>query len=179
MGRALVWTGLVAPVVSVALAASGSALAAPLDALLSATPERGVVHARLELGADLMNQQLDVLNFYSASSDPDQAAGDYRGAHVSGGVRVGEQGWLSGSLWQRAVSDASDTYNYTSWQLSGQYRFMQQLGRLPAMAVRLSGWGNYASATQTTKAVVVPGAKLDTVKSQRASRPAVAGRLGG
>jgi hypothetical protein len=35
---------------------------------------------------------------------------------------------------------------------------------LPATAVRLSGWGNYADATQTSKPVVVPGAKLDSVK---------------
>lgn len=158
MERAFVCIGLAA------LASSASALAAPLDALLTARPERGAEHGTLELGADLMNQQLDVFNFHSASSDPDKATGDYRGAHVSAGMRVGEQGWLSGSLWQRAVSDATDTYHYTSWQLSGQYRVLEEAGLLPAMALRLSGWGNYADATETSKPVVVPGAKLDTVK---------------
>jgi hypothetical protein len=144
--------------------ATGNVLAAPLDALLSATPERGSVHGYVELGADLMNQQLDLLNFRTVSSDPDKATGDYNGAHLTGGFRAGEKGWVSGSLWQRAVSDATDTYRYTSWQIAGQYRFMEADGLLPAMGVRLSAWGNYAASTETTKAVVVPGAKLDTVK---------------
>ncbi len=146
------------------LVACAPVLAAPLDALLTAAPERGLEHGTLELGFDAMNQQLDVLNFRSVSSDPDKATGDYRGSHVRGGVRVGEKGWLSGSLWQRAVGDATDTYQYTSWQLSGQYRFMEPEGRVPALALRLSGWGNYAAATDTTKPVVVPGAKLDSVR---------------
>jgi hypothetical protein len=138
--------------------------AAPLDALLTATPERGLAHGSIELGFDAMNPQLDVFNFRSASTDPDKATGDYRGAHVSGGLRVGDTGWLSGSLWQRAVGDATDTYEYTSWQIGAQVRFSEAQGLLPAMAARFSAWGNYAGATQTTKPVVVPGAKLDSVK---------------
>jgi hypothetical protein len=148
----------------VGMLASGCVQAAPLDVLLGATPERGVRRGSIELGVDLMNQQLDVLNLRSQSSDPDKATGDYRGGHISGGVRVGDKTWLSGSLWRRAVGDATDTYHYTSWQISGQYRFLEADGMVPATAVRLSGWGNYASATETTKPVVVPGAKLDTVK---------------
>jgi hypothetical protein len=149
---------------AVLVLASGNVLAAPLDALLTATPERGFEHGYMELGADVMNQQLDVLNFRTVSSDPDKATGDYNGAHLTGGLRVGEKGWVSGSLWQRAVGDATDTYQYTSWQIAGQYRFLEAKGYLPAMGVRLSGWGNYAAATETTKPVVVPGAKLDTVR---------------
>lgn len=137
---------------------------APLDALLTANPERGLEHGSLEVGYDAMNAQLDVLNFRSISSDPDKATGDYRGAHLLGGLRVGENGWVSGSVWQRAVSDSTDTYQYTSWQLAGQYRVMEAQGWQPALALRLSGWGNYAAATDTTKPVVVPGAKLDSVR---------------
>jgi hypothetical protein len=143
---------------------AGNALAAPLDALLSASPERGLERGFVELGADVMNQQLDVFNFRTVSSDPDKATGDYNGAHINGGWRIGEKSWVSGSLWQRGVGDATDTYQYTSWQISGQYRFLEASGYLPAMGVRISGWGNYATATETTKPVVVPGAKLDTVK---------------
>ena len=145
------------------LLACPMAWAAPLDALLTATPERGLDHGSLELGYDSMNAQLDVLNFRSISSDPDKATGDYRGAHVLAGLRLGEKGWASASLWQRAVSDSTDTYQYTSWQLAGQYRVREADGRLPALALRVSGWGNYAAATDTTKPVVVPGAKLDSV----------------
>ncbi len=147
-----------------ALLVSGNVLAAPLDALLTATPERGLERGFVELGADVMNQQLDFLNLRTVSSDPDKATGDYNGAHISGGMRVGEKGWVSGALWQRAVGDATDTYQYTSWQISGQYRILEADGWLPTMGVRLSGWGNYAGSTETTKPVVVPGAKLDTVK---------------
>lgn len=139
-------------------------IAAPLDALLTAVPERGLEHGSMELGFDAMNQQLDLLNFRSIASEPDRATGDYKGTHVIGGFRVGDKGWLSGSLWQRAVGDATDTYQYTSWQLSGQYRFLEPDGGVPALAARLSSWGNYAAATNTTKPVVVPGAKLDSVK---------------
>ena len=56
------------------------------------------------------------------------------------------------------------SFDYTGWQVSGLYRFLEPSGNVPAMALRLSAWGNYADATESTTAVVVPGAKLNTVK---------------
>jgi hypothetical protein len=112
-----------------------------------------------------MNESLDV--FKVRESDPLTAgtkAGDYHGTYLSGAVKVAQGAWLSGVLGQRYLSSTSDTYNYTNWQVAGLYRFREAKDNWPGMAVRLSAWGNYASATESTSAVVVPGAKLNTVK---------------
>jgi hypothetical protein len=141
------------------------AAAAPLDALLTAMPERLTPLGYVELGVDHMNDGLDV--FKIRETDPltaGTAAGDYRGQHLSAGWRVMDGLWLAGSLWQRNVSDAADTYLYNSWQLAAQYRFMEASGAWPAMALRVSGWGNRASATESSTPVTVPGAILNTVK---------------
>lgn len=141
------------------------ASAAPLDALLTALPERSSPHGYLEVGTDHMNSQLDF--FKIKDSDlltTGTKAGDYRGAHILGGFRPFDSTWLSGSLWQRNVSDATDGYDYTSWQVSGQYRFLEANGKRPALAVRLSAWGNYAAQTQSNTPVTVPGAILNTLK---------------
>ena len=138
---------------------------APLDALLSATPEKYAATGFLEVGSDHMSEQLDI--FKIRANDPLTAgttAGDYRGEHIGGAWRVADGVWLSGTLWQRHVSDAADTYHYTSWQLAGLYRFREQDGKLPAMAVRLSSWGTRADATESSTPVTVPGAILNTVK---------------
>ena len=142
-----------------------AAVAAPMDALLTAMPERLTPLGYVELGVDHMNDGLDVFKIREA--DPltaGTAAGDYRGQHLSAGWRVMDGLWLAGSLWQRNVSDAADTYLYNSWQLAAQYRFMEASGAWPAMALRVSGWGNRASATESSTPVTVPGAILNTVK---------------
>jgi hypothetical protein len=155
---------LAAVVVLIATMAT-SVVAAPLDALLTAMPERLAPLGYVELGIDHMNDSLDLFKIREA--DPLTAgtqAGDYRGQHINAGWRVADRFWLTGSLWQRYVSDASDTYQYNSWQLAAQYRFMEPSGAWPAMALRLSGWGNRASATESSTPVNVPGAILNTVK---------------
>ena len=146
-------------------ALSGLASAAPLDALLTATPEQRAPQGYLELGADLMNGALDV--FRVRDSDPltaGTAAGDYTGLHLAGEWRARENLWLSGSLWQRGIKSAADSYHYTSWQLAGQYRIFEASGSMPALALRLSAWGTRAAATESSTPVNVPGAILDTVK---------------
>lgn len=145
----------------------GAASAAPLDVFLTATPEPAAGRGTLELGVDAMNTQLDLLKLRSSASNTDTATNSYVAQHVSGGLRLGEQAWLSGSLGQRAIADGGGTYRYTSWQVSGQYRLLEEQSWQPATALRLSAWGNYADQTESTKAVVVPGAKLDSVKITR------------
>ena len=144
-----------------------AASAAPLDVFLTATPEPAVGLGTLELGVDGMNTQLDLLKLRSSASNADTATNSYAAQHISGGLKLGEQGWLSGSLGQRAIADGGGTYRYTSWQVSGQYRLLEAQSWQPATALRLSAWGNYADQTESSKAVVVPGAKLDSVKITR------------
>ena len=148
-----------------AVLATVPAAAAPLDGFLTALPERLAPLGYVELGSDHMNDALDV--FRIRDSDPLTAgtkAGDYRGQYVNAAWRATDNLWLSGGVGQRRVSDAADTYRYNSWQLAGQYRFLEAAGRRPALALRLSGWGNRAAATESNTPVTVPGAILNTVK---------------
>lgn len=148
-----------------ALLAGGTAVqAAPLDALLTATPERASPQLRVELGLDLVNRSID----FSTSADPGgqnpaTTAGDYRGGQLLAAWRANDRLWLSGGLWQRRISNAVDHFDYTSWQLAGQWRLSDAAGAMPALALRLGAWGNRASATEATTPVRVPGAILDTV----------------
>lgn len=142
-----------------------SGAAAPLDSLLTALPERDAPQGYLEAGASRVNRSID---FSEPEDDPALAAqaakGDYRDAYVSGGWRLLDSLWLSGSLARRTVNDGVDDYRYRSWQVSGQKRFTEAGDGWPAVAVRLSAWGNRASATETTTPVRVPGAILNSVK---------------
>ncbi len=148
-----------------ALLAMGAAVhAAPLDALLTATPERATPQLRVELGLDLVNRSID----FSTSADPAEqnpatTAGNYRGGQVLAAWRASDRLWLSGGLWQRRVSNAVDHFDYTSWQVAAQWRFNDANGGMPALALRLGAWGNRAAATEATTPVRVPGAILDTV----------------
>jgi hypothetical protein len=144
-----------------------AAWAAPSDVFLSARPEPLKGEATLEVGIDRMNTQLDVLGLRTTSSNTDTATSSYGAHHLSGGLKLGEQGWLTGSLRQRAIADGGGTYRYASWQVSGQYRLLEEQSWQPATALRVSAWGNYADQTESNKAVVVPGAKLDSVKIAR------------
>lgn len=144
-----------------------TAWAAPLDVFLTATPEPAVGIGTLELGIDRMNPQLDVLKLRGDTTSADTAASNYAAQHLSGGIKWGQQTWLSGNVGQRVISDGGGTYRYTSWQVAGQYRWLEEQSWQPATALRLSAWGNFADQTESTKSVVVPGAKLDSVKITR------------
>jgi len=154
VGCLLVASTLVAP-----------AFAAPLDVMLSAVPERGSIRGFLELTTDQMNSELDV--FRVRESDPNTvgtSAGDYHGYHITGALRVQEAWWVSGSIGRRAVSSASDTFYYDNFAVATQLRFADAALSRPAMALRLSAWGNQAAATQSSSPVSVPGAILNTVR---------------
>jgi len=138
--------------------------AAPLDALLTATPERADPRGRIELGFDKAVGAID----FSTSADPSEQTpsitqGDYSGVQLHAAWRATDRLWLSGGLWQRRINNAVDRFDYRSWQAAGQYRFNDAAGAMPAFALRLSGWGNSASETAATTPVRVPGAVLNTV----------------
>jgi hypothetical protein len=138
---------------------------APLDALLSANPDPDGRKLYVEVASDRMNGDLDF--FHVRDRNPDTAgtpAGDYNGAHLLVGAAPWEGVWLNAGLWNRALQSSSDSYNYQTWQLAGQYRFWHGAGAVPAMALRASAWSNQASSTESSTAVVVPGAKLNSAK---------------
>jgi hypothetical protein len=149
---------------------AASAGAAPLDALRSATPERDAGFATVSLGVDKLTRTLD----FSTSREGDTAlpgtrSGDYQAAHVNAAVRLADGVWLDGGLWQRRVQGDVDVYRYTGWLLGTQFRLLAAQGARPALALRLSAWGNRADETVTTTPVRVPGAVLNSVT---VSRPA-------
>lgn len=138
--------------------------AAPLDVFLSAYPAPTSSEAQIEMSADRMNTQLDVFDLRSRSSSLDNLDSSYSANRINAGFKVGESGWLSGSLAQRTSVDKGGTYRFVSWSAAGQYRFMEQESWSPAVALRLGAWGNYADQTESSKSVLVPGAKLDSTK---------------
>lgn len=148
------------------LLAAGTAAAAPLDGLLTAVPERRAAQGLVEAGASVVNRRIDF-----STDDPDpalarpDAEGDYRDAYLSAAWQVRDGWWLGGTLARRTISAEADRFRYLGWQLWGQTRLLEAApGGTPALALRLSAWGNRASATETTSPVRVPGAVLDSVE---------------
>lgn len=157
------------------------AVAAPLDALLSAMPEHAAASGQLELAVDHANRALDPFPAGDGGEPTPvpKTHGRYRGEHLTGAWRVRDGLWLSGGLWRREVGDGVDTYRYRSWQAAGLYRFSEASGSMPALALRLAAWGDQSRATETHTPVQVPGAVLDSVKiSKPADRQLQADLIG-
>ena len=143
---------------------AGAVNAAPLDTLLNAMPELAAANGQVELTVDRLARRVE--SSRTVNGDTVSSAGDYRGSHLRVTGRVVDGLWLSGSLWQRELSDGRDHFNYRSGAVSAQYRFNALAtpgGKMPALALRLSAWGNRAASTTTTSPVQVPGAVLNSV----------------
>jgi hypothetical protein len=149
-----------------ALLCSFAIAAAPLDALLTARPDTAGGSLQLELAIDHANRALDLGR---DGVDAPARPGSYRGQHLLTTWRARDSLWLSAGLWRRDISDGVDLYGYRSWQASGLWRFAEGAGPAPALALRLSAWGNAAGATETHTPVQMPGAVLDSVKITRPS----------
>jgi hypothetical protein len=140
-----------------------SAGAAPLDALISALPEKVGHGGYLEVGSDHMTGQLDFFKIRDSNAlAAGTQAGDYQGAHIAGVWLVRDNTWLSGSLWKRSINGLSETYDFNSWQVSGMYRFLEADGKIPAVGVRLSAWGNSAGEIGATNLCTAPVANAPT-----------------
>ncbi len=141
------------------------ARAAPGDALLTALPERDAARAIISLQQEQLAKRVDSTRLQDGV--PVAAAGRYRSQALEGAVRLLDGLWLQGALGQRDIGDGVDNFAFRHWRVSGQYRLMQAAGPRPALALRLSGWGDSAGQTTTTSAVRVPGALLDSVTIQQ------------
>jgi hypothetical protein len=144
------------------------ASSAPLDALRNASGDYPDSTRYVEVGADQMNGALD---FWRVRANDKRLAntlaGDYQGAHIAGGIQVVPGLWLSGSYWDRTIRDVADAYHYNSGEVALQYRFYDGQEALPALAVRLSSWGNWSDAVASNTPVKVNNVVLDTVKITR------------
>lgn len=148
----LVFGGLWAPV----------ALAAPQDAFLSAMAPAG--QAEVELGVDAMNGTLDVFNVREQSSGTAGTnIGDYQGWHVLGRWSPTRHLSLDGGFWQRQIDYREDTARLNSWQAAAQYRVREADGPLPALALRLGAWGNFAGELQKSTGTRLGRQQVDSV----------------
>lgn len=146
---------------------AGATWAAPGDALLTALPERDAVRAVLSLQQEQLARPVESIRLQD--NVPVAASGRYRSQQLEGAVRLLDGLWLQAALGRRDIGDGVDDFRFDHWRLSGQYRLMDAAGARPAVALRLSGWGNQAGQTTTTSAVQVPGAVLDSVTIEQPS----------
>lgn len=140
------------------------ASAAPLDALLQATERDPEASIEIEAAYDVVNDTVDVFDVRANDSEFGETnVGDYRGAHLRARWHFTDTLSLEGSLWQRRLDYRNDQAEIDSWQLGFQHRFIDAAGWRPAMAWRLSAWGNEADQLNKTSPTSVGGVTVDTV----------------
>ncbi|MDB5963122.1 MAG: hypothetical protein JWP59_4416 [Massilia sp.] len=146
---------------AVALAVSAAAGAAPLDALLTANHFQRAGAGEVELAYDTLNSSLDFLGLREKdSAATTSAVGDYKGGHVRAGIAATPRLWIDGAYWKRNIDYRSFDAKLDSWQVAGQYKFLDADGRRPAMALRLGGWGNNADSLTKYTNTTVAGTKF-------------------
>ena len=139
--------------------------AAPLDGLLNASGAYPDASFFLEVGADVMNGNLDFLRVRANDKRlANTLAGDYNGSHIAGGIQLTPGLWLTGSYRDRTIRDVSDPYHYNSGKVALQYRFFDGQAALPALAARLSYWGNWSDVVASSTPVIVNKVVLTSAK---------------
>lgn len=150
--------------------------AAPLDALLEATPQNRYGDAMIEVAGDRMNKRLDVLKLRNTDAGLPDNAGDYSGAHVRAGLNVHQTFWLEGGLMRRNLSYSTYHPQVDSWQLAGQWQLLKGSRGESDIGVRLSAWGNRSgditrnqpeSVTMGNQTVQIQSLSLDKVQDQQ------------
>lgn len=140
------------------------AVAAPLDAFLSANKATVAGTGYVEGAYDFVNGSVDVFNFRNKdASYAGTNIGDYHGAHVRAGIAISPSLWLDGAFWNRRLDYRQDVVKISSWQLAAQYKLIEGAGYQPAVALRLGAWGNYANELKKTSSSIVRGQTLDSV----------------
>lgn len=121
------------------------AMAAPLDEFLMALPGHAPGHGELEVGYDVMNSAVDLLNMREGYQDSrGDSIGNYSGAHVRGTLALTRRLSADVALWKRGMETPFDEGESVAWQGAVQYQATVNLGWLPAVALRVSGWGDSA-----------------------------------
>jgi hypothetical protein len=151
--------------------------AAPLDALLEASPQNRHGDAMLEIAMDGMNKRLDVFSLRSTDTSLPDNAGDYNGAQIRGGLQVHPGFWLEGGLMRRNIRYSTYHPQIDSWQLAGQWQILKGHLDKPDVDVRLSAWGNRSgvisrnqteSVTIGSQSVDIQTLSLSNVQDQQA-----------
>ncbi|MFM8556837.1 MAG: hypothetical protein ACKODG_11780, partial [Betaproteobacteria bacterium] len=119
--------------------------AAPLDPFLEAGPHTKPGTGFVELSSDGMSKQLDLLRLRPAGLT-DDSAGVLRGFRIRGGYGLTSRLWVDGGFSRRQIFYGGLGPFFNGWQLGGQWRVRESLGRWsgPDVSVRLNAWGNQA-----------------------------------
>jgi hypothetical protein len=143
----------------------GAAVAAPMDAFLTANHNNVVGAVEFEAAYDLVNSTVDVFNIRAKDADfAGTNVGDYHGAHVRAGVAITPRLWLDGGFWERKIDYRDDAVKVKSWQLAAQYKLLNGVaGYRPSIALRAGAWGNYSNELNKSSPTAVRGQTLDTI----------------
>jgi len=119
--------------------------AAPLDPFLEAGPHTKPGTGFVELSSDGMSKQLDLLRL-RPDGLTDDSAGVLRGFRIRGGYGLTSRLWVDGGFSRRQIFYGGLGPFFNGWQLGGQWRVRESLGRWsgPDVSVRLNAWGNQA-----------------------------------
>jgi hypothetical protein len=139
-----------------------AAHAAPLDALLDASPADSHGRGFIEITSDRMNSTLDLFQLRSGTYS--EGTGDHEGWTLQGGLQIKHDLWVDGALQQHQLTYGVDKPVIDSWRVGLQWAFAQQQGLRPAGALRLSAFGNSASVLKKSSPTAISGITLDTVQ---------------
>ena len=139
--------------------------AAPLDEFLTALPGYQPKHGEVEMAYDIMVAGLDVFGV----REFDQSTLDYHGGTLRGGLALTRRLWVDGAVRRRSFRTQRHG-KATGHAVQGAVQFQATFnkGLLPAVALRLSGWGDFADeANKRTPSTIGPV----TVDSIRVNAP--------
>lgn len=121
------------------------AVAAPMDEFLTALPGHEPWHGEVEIGYDLINSRVDLLKLREGNEDKrGETIGDYSGIHIRGGLALTKRLSADAALWKRGLETPYDAGESIAWQGALQYQATFNIEWLPAIALRLSSWGDSA-----------------------------------
>jgi len=137
-----------------------AATAAPLDPFLEAGPHTKPGTGFVEFSSDGMSRQLDLLRLRPEGLT-DDSAGVLRGFRLRAGYGVNSQLWIEGGFFRRQIFYGGLGPFFNGWQLGGQWRVRESLGRWsgPDISLRLNAWGNEAGT------ISVPRSTLERYRS--------------
>jgi hypothetical protein len=145
----------------IGVSASATVLSAPLDVLLTANQPTTPGNGELEISYDAANNSLDFMNLREKNGSISNV-GDYKGEHLRGGIAITPQLWVDGALWRREIDYRSFLADLTTWQIAGQYKFLEGAGYSPSVALRLGAWGNYSDSLTKSTNTTLAGTKFTT-----------------
>lgn len=145
-----------ATLVALAGMVSSMVVSAPLDAFLEAGPHTKPGTGFVEVFTDGMSKQLDVLRLRPAGIT-DDSAGVLRGFRLRAGYGINARLWVDAGVSRRQIFYGGIGPFFNGWQVGGQWRIRESLGRWsgPDISLRLSAWGNEAGT------ISVPGSTLE------------------